>query len=262
MFDKNKEKKLSKEDELLLKEAAERELQEKKAALLNEVMSDFSEPLSSEESKEEAGEVPDTEPDTEPKTDNFYNSDLHEKEAEPLLSESEEIPEDNTPYVVKADVTLPKYGKAFIFVPISIVLTAIACFLGHIKPITMGIPGQVWIRYTYIGFGVIVFFLGVKLLVDAISGAAIYENIRMGKLVTTGIYEKTRNPIYAGVLFICTAALFFSGNAFMYVIPFILYFILTELLKRTEEPLLRDTFGDEYTHYKEKTHRIFPVKKS
>ena len=83
----------------------------------------------------------------------------------------------------------------------------------------------------------------------------------MGKLVTSGIYSKTRNPIYAGVLLICTAALFISGNAFMYLLPIAYWIFLTRLMQITEEPLLRVKFGEEYEAYFKKTYRFIPIKK-
>ena len=157
---------------------------------------------------------------------------------------------------------LPKYGSGFKFVPIISVITVIAVVLGHIPPITSGIPTAAWLRYTYIGFGVIFLFFGIKLIVDAVSTCSINENLQMGKLVTTGIYSRTRNPIYAGVLIICTAALFFSGNAFMYFLPIVYYFILSGLMKATEEPFLEERFGATYRDYRTSTYMFVPFKKN
>ena len=160
--------------------------------------------------------------------------------------------------VIKASTPLPKYGKGFVFVPVIVVTTIIACVLGHIKPITYGIPSAMWVRYLYIGFGVIALFIGIKLIVEATAGSVINENLQMGKLVTTGIYSKTRNPIYGGYIFICTSALFFSGNAFMYALLIIYWVFLKEFMKKTEEVLLEQRFGDAYTKYRDKTNVFFP----
>ena len=165
------------------------------------------------------------------------------------------------PIVMKAAEPLPKYGKGFIFVPISIGVTILAILLGHIKPITSGIPSATWLRYTYIAFGAVLIFFGIKLIVDALSACSINENLQMGRLVTTGIYNKTRNPVYAGVLMLCTAALFISGNAFMYIFPIALYFFLKILMEKTEELLLEERFGDTYREYRSKTYMFFPIPK-
>ena len=166
-----------------------------------------------------------------------------------------------SPVVTKVAAPLPKFGPGFKFVPITIIITAAACVLGHIKPITYGIPGAAWLRYTYIGFGVILLILGIKLIVDALANSALNENLQMGKLITTGIYSKTRNPVYGGVIFICTAALFFSGNAFMYILPIAYWIFLTKLMQATEEPLLEERFGEEYRDYRRNTYRFVPISK-
>ena len=179
------------------------------------------------------------------------------------LPSDEELEEsiNTAPIVMKVSEPLPKYGSGFKFVPITIGVTVAAVILGHIKPLTYGIPGAAWLRYTYIGFGVIALILGLKLIVDALINCALNENLRMGKLITTGIYSKTRNPEYGGFLMICTAALFFSGNAFMYILPILYWIFLTKLMQATEEPMLKARFGEEYNEYFRNTYRFVPFKK-
>ena len=65
----------------------------------------------------------------------------------------------------------------------------------------------------------------------------------------TGPYAKTRNPQYTGLIFICTALLFFSGNAFMYILPIGFYIFLTKLMQNTEEVILSIRF--EFISFKE-----------
>ena len=117
-------------------------------------------------------------------------------------------------------------------------------------------------RYIYIGFGALLIAAALILIVNAINDSDILTNAQMGKLVTTGIYSKTRNPMYAGVLFACTGALFISGNAFMYALPILYWLFLTVLVQKTEEPLLLNRFEDEYKEYMENTYRVFPLPKN
>ena len=179
------------------------------------------------------------------------------------LPSDEELEEsiNSDPVITKVSKPLPKLGDGFKFVPITIGITILAVVLGHIKPINYGIPRAAWLRYIYIGFGILTLILGIKLIVEALVHCALNDNLRMGKLVTSGIYSKTRNPIYAGVLLICTAALFISGNAFMYLLPIAYWIFLTRLMQITEEPLLRVKFGEEYEAYFKKTYRFIPIKK-
>lgn len=165
------------------------------------------------------------------------------------------------PVVMKVSTPMPKYGQGGIFIPITIGVTLLGIVLGHINPITRGIPSAAWVRYLYIAFGVVFLFFGIKLIVDSNAVSAISENVRLGKLVTTGPYAKTRNPQYTGLIFICTALLFFSGNAFMYILPIGFYIFLTKLMQNTEEVILSIRFKEEYEAYKNRTNRVIPIKK-
>ena len=165
------------------------------------------------------------------------------------------------PVVMKVSTPMPKYGQGGIFIPITIGVTLLGIVLGHINPITRGIPSAAWVRYLYIAFGVVFLFFGIKLIVDSNAVSAISENVRLGKLVTTGPYAKTRNPQYTGLIFICTALIFCSGNAFMYILPIGFYIFLTKLMQNTEEVILSIRFKEEYEAYKNRTNRVIPIKK-
>ena len=172
--------------------------------------------------------------------------------------------EGEDPIVVSADkVTdaLPYHGKAFWFVPISIIVTAIACVIGRIPPISTGILYSPIVKYIYLGIGIFLCIVGIVIFWRATFESMIKTNVQMGKLVTTGIYEYTRNPQYAGVLFICTGAILICGNAYFFALPIIYWIVLTEVLKRTEEFDLRHRFYDRYLTYMKNTNRIFPVKR-
>ncbi|MBR6403843.1 MAG: isoprenylcysteine carboxylmethyltransferase family protein [Eubacterium sp.] len=180
---------------------------------------------------------------------------------EEAKKEEEKELEESQPVVIKASTPLPKYGDGGKFIPITIGVTILGIVLGHINPITKGIPSAAWERYLYIGFGLVLLFFGIKLIVESNTVAGLDENIRIGKLVTIGPFAWTRNPQYTGLIFICTALLFFSGNTFMYILPIGYYIFLTILMKRTEEPLLQLRFGKDYLDYCEKTNRVMPIKK-
>ena len=172
--------------------------------------------------------------------------------------------EGEDPIVVSADKVadaLPYYGKAFWIVPVMLILTAAACVLGRISPISTGIFYNQIARYVYLGIGIFLCIVGVVIFWRATFESMIKTNVQMGKLVTTGIYQYTRNPQYAGVLFICTGAILICGNAYFFALPIIYWIVLTELLKRTEEFDLRHRFYDRYLTYMKNTNRIFPVKR-
>ena len=256
-------------------EVQDEKLAAEKEALLNEIKQTYGIEVPKEEAEEvvddavetaqdtaeetAADTIADTVKDSESDTPQTESSDSSEEPGE--LTDEDLESSYNETISITAKEPLPKYGKCFAFVPIACGTTLMAVILGHIPPINMGIPSNSTIRYIYIGFGCLLAVLALLLIVNAIAEAHIYENIQMGKLVTTGVYSKTRNPIYAGVIFGCTGILFISGNAFMYVLPIIYWFLLTYMLINTEEVILRRRFGQDYKEYMQKTNRIAPIPK-
>jgi protein-S-isoprenylcysteine O-methyltransferase Ste14 len=81
---------------------------------------------------------------------------------------------------------------------------------------------------------------------------------RTKKLVTTGIYKYTRNPMMFGALTLYVSLGIFWNSLLTPVIIFVLYFVLIYYLKRTEEKRLLKDFGDEFTEYKSRTPVIIP----
>ncbi|MBQ6231312.1 MAG: isoprenylcysteine carboxylmethyltransferase family protein [Eubacterium sp.] len=163
--------------------------------------------------------------------------------------------------VVKVDSRpLPTYGAGPVFGAVAIGLTVLGIVFGHIGPLKGGVSST--FRIPYIVIGAILIIAGLFMWKSAIVDAGIDEYISSGKLATTGIYAYTRNPIYAAILFICTGALFISGNVYMYVLPILLWAFLTILLQKTEEPLLLGRFGDEFARYMRRVNRVIPLKKA
>ena len=68
-------------------------------------------------------------------------------------------------------------------------------------------------------------------------------------LVITGIYTRTRNPMYLGLLSILTGIALFLGSVFaLGVLPFfIIYMNLYQITP--EEEALKELFGDQYSTY-------------
>ena len=163
--------------------------------------------------------------------------------------------------VVKVDSRpLPTYGAGPVFGAVAIGLTVLGIVFGHIGPLKGGVSST--FRIPYIVIGAILIIAGLFMWKSAIVDAGIDEYISSGKLATTGIYAYTRNPIYAAILFICTGALFISGNVYMYVLPILLWAFLTILLQKTEEPILLGRFGDEFARYMRRVNRVIPLKKA
>ena len=75
------------------------------------------------------------------------------------------------------------------------------------------------------------------------------------KLVTSGIYSISRNPIYLAFLLILTAWSVYLSNAagFLFLPVFVVYLNRFQIVP--EEVILCGKFGSEYTRYKREVRR-------
>ena len=75
------------------------------------------------------------------------------------------------------------------------------------------------------------------------------------QLVTRGIYQYTRNPMYLGMACVLIGGLIRIGNPLG--MPGILFFIgyITRFQIRPEEEVLQKIFGEKYTDYRIKVRR-------
>lgn len=81
-------------------------------------------------------------------------------------------------------------------------------------------------------------------------------NFPKGKLITSGVYALSRNPIYASwILFILPG---FAGlfNNWIFLLAALVMYISLMLSIKEEEKALADTFGEEYTDYSKRVNRV------
>ncbi|NQU86510.1 MAG: isoprenylcysteine carboxylmethyltransferase family protein, partial [Mariniphaga sp.] len=79
------------------------------------------------------------------------------------------------------------------------------------------------------------------------------------KLVCTGPYAYTRNPMLTGIFFLMFGIGFWIGS-FSLILIFTPLFILANILelKKIEEPELEKRLGKEYLEYKQRTPMFIP----
>jgi len=75
------------------------------------------------------------------------------------------------------------------------------------------------------------------------------------KLVTSGIYSFTRNPMYLGLFLILIAWAVYLGSLLIMFFPLLFVWVVTELQIKPEEAALQKKFGKEYKSYKQNVRR-------
>jgi len=78
---------------------------------------------------------------------------------------------------------------------------------------------------------------------------------KVNKLITSGIYKYSRNPMYLGLLMVVISTSIFYLNFFSITTPFLFYCWINRFQIKREEIFLAEKFGKEYILYKTKTRR-------
>jgi len=101
--------------------------------------------------------------------------------------------------------------------------------------------------------GAIVIYSGTGLFLR--YRTAIIPHKPASRLVTNGIYNWTRNPMYLGMaLLYCGLAIVFDSLFALVLLPVVLVVIQTQVIAR-EETYLERAFGDQYRAYKMRVRR-------
>ena len=109
---------------------------------------------------------------------------------------------------------------------------------------------------------IIIFLIGVLILINPIfkfiKSKTTIDPIKfkkVNKLITSGIYKYSRNPMYLGLLMLVTSTSIFYLNLFSITTPFFFYYWINRFQIKREEIFLAEKFGKEYMLYKTKTRR-------
>ena len=151
---------------------------------------------------------------------------------------------------------MPVFGVGPLYVITCLVLTIVGLCL-HLKGyLCKGELSKGKIFFTLAGIFSIL--LGIYLWVQAVIVQKINRKVRENKLITTGVYNIVRNPVYSAFIFIFTGLLLFTANYILLIFPFVFWAFLTILMKNTEEKWLKNEFGKEYEIYLKQVNRVIP----
>lgn len=113
------------------------------------------------------------------------------------------------------------------------------------------------------GFGLMTVGEIIRLVALRSSGKATRtRNVGASRLVTWGLYARTRNPLYIGNLFLWMGAVIYSGGPYQYWLlglMILLFIVQYVLIIGLEESTLLSLFGDEYEDFLLNVPRIIPA---
>ena len=109
---------------------------------------------------------------------------------------------------------------------------------------------------------IIILLIGILILINPIfkfiKSKTTIDPIKfkkVNKLIISGIYKYSRNPMYLGLLMIVISTSIFYLNIFSITTPFLFYCWINRFQIKREEIFLTEKFGEEYMSYKIKTRR-------
>ena len=118
------------------------------------------------------------------------------------------------------------------------------------------------------GFRDLFYLVGFLLMIIAariqwLSGVKsfISTSIQTSELKTTGIYARTRNPIYFSWWLCGIGSILHLNNVWLLLLIPIQWVILTIVIRITDEKWLYELHGEAYMDYCARVNRWFPLKK-
>ena len=118
---------------------------------------------------------------------------------------------------------------------------------------------EVWQLHHYIG--TIVFLIGFVIMLWCIISFAVKGRGTLSpvdptkKLVISGLYRFSRNPMYVGVTLILVGEAIFFQSVELWIYSLFIFITFNIFTIVVEEPRLRKHFGEEYKTYCEKVRR-------
>lgn len=142
----------------------------------------------------------------------------------------------------------PKIGRLTLpYLAISIALTlifpAIFTFGPAAEPYTL-IAGAI-----LLGAGLIFYFISVRLLL---------KGLKETRLVTTGTFRYSRNPLYAGLILGVIPAIALLMNSWAVLLTSVVAYLAFKRCIHGEYSEMESVFGEEYRSYCARTPEFFP----
>ncbi len=108
---------------------------------------------------------------------------------------------------------------------------------------------QVWVSVFFAFTGITLMLTGVFAFRKSKTTLNPFEPEQASSLILTGIYQKTRNPMYLGMLLILFGWAIFLGNAAAFLVLPVFIIFMNKFQILPEEKALQKLFGQEFSDY-------------
>ena len=109
--------------------------------------------------------------------------------------------------------------------------------------------------------GALLFLIGFAIMLHCIISFAVQGRGTLSpvdptlRLVVTGLYKFSRNPMYIGVILMLIGEAIFFRSVDLWIYSLVVFVAFNIFILLVEEPRLRRDFGEEYKRYCEKVRR-------
>jgi len=124
-----------------------------------------------------------------------------------------------------------------------------------LAPLAFAFPGQKTIGVLLMLGGVLIEVIAVATFFRSKTSVNPMKPDAASKLVTTGLFGVTRNPMYLSLLGVLIGWSIFLGNLAALALPVLFVWYLTVFQIKPEEDALTQKFGDDYLDYCKRVRR-------
>jgi|TARA_B110000014_G_scaffold196920_1_gene146000 protein-S-isoprenylcysteine O-methyltransferase Ste14 len=139
--------------------------------------------------------------------------------------------------------------------PLIVLILVISIYFSSTKIDLIHIPFQLPISIFILSVGILIFINPVLQFIKSKTTINPIKFEETNKLVTSGIFKYSRNPMYLGMLMIVISTSIFYLNIYSMLTPFFFCLWINRFQIKREEVFLTEKFGKEYLSYKKKTRR-------
>ena len=139
--------------------------------------------------------------------------------------------------------------------PVVVLILVISTFFSSKKIDLIQIPFQTLISIFILSIGIIILTNPVLKFKKSKTTINPIKFKKVNKLVTSGIYKYSMNPMYLGLLMIVISSSIFYLNIYSILTPLFFYLWINRFQIKREEIFLTEKFGKDYLSYKSNTRR-------